>query len=79
MEVLLILVLLVGLALLAVGVAFMSLTWTTLKTHRAAMSALQQKLARESLTEQQARRTAASPTPPSGEPRWTGPGPGGQF
>lgn len=55
MEVLAATVILMSLAWLGVCVAFLSLTWTTLKAHRSAMNALLQKLARESLAEQDAR------------------------
>lgn len=47
MEVLAIVLVVIGLAWLVVGFMFLSLTWTTLKTHRAAMSALQQHLAQQ--------------------------------
>lgn len=53
MEVLLVMLLVVGLGLLVLSVAFLHLTWSTLTVHRQAMHALHQKLAREELERRQ--------------------------
>lgn len=53
MEVLAVVIIVMSLVWLGVSFAFLSLVWSTLKTHRRAMDSLHQKIERERLAEQQ--------------------------